>query len=186
VSARTVAPALALLAALAGCGEDKEPISPVEAYRQATTQQQQQQEQATTSDDEPQEKPKPKGPPKKATVKIVAPKPNAKTGPDVRVRFEVSGLELATPENFADADRAHLHVLLDEGKFDDPQHSPAPGSLVQQDGSGGRYSPVIKTTIVYQDIPRGRHKVRVEIVAGDHNGGGLSSDAVEFDVGGQD
>jgi hypothetical protein len=115
---------------------------------------------------------------------VAQPRPQAAYGPDVTVRVEVGGIQLATEEQVSTPDRrlAHLHAVMDNGRLDGPAHSPASDELVRRDGAGERsYSPVVAQEFTYRDLPPGRHTLRVSLVPNDHTGPPELTDDVVVD-----
>jgi hypothetical protein len=107
-------------------------------------------------------------------------------GKEIPVRFdlELDDYKLApvadVMKNKA-KDLAHLHVILDDGRYDTPEHSSSP--LFEQEDSSGLYSAVVTPEIVYRDIPPGPHEIRVELVYNDHDPkSGIAGDKIAFEV----
>jgi hypothetical protein len=65
--------------------------------------------------------------------------------------------------------KGHLHFSLDDGKYDHPKYSGANGKLAVQLGVDGKYSPAVKPTITYQNIPAGKHTLEVYLANNDHS-----------------
>ncbi len=112
---------------------------------------------------------------------ITSPKQGATIkGTRVVVRLRVDP-KLARHDQVRKDDRdglVHLHALLDEGKWDTPEHSSS--SLFNAEGQTG-YSALVDDVLVYEDIPPGRHRLRVELVHNDHvPGSGIAEAALEF------
>ena len=160
MTARTAAALSTVAAALAltGCGADSEPADyrPLANYR-----------------------------PGDFTLKIVAPQNGAVVeSSDVEVRVEVTGIKIADAEHFAtpDTELAHLHLIMDEGKLDDAEHSPATAELVEKEQMSERnYSPVGSETATYKNIPPGQHHLRASLVTNDHSGPVTLTDDVSID-----
>jgi hypothetical protein len=66
------------------------------------------------------------------------------------------------------AGEGHLLFSLDRGKFDHPAYSGANGRLAAKVGLEGKYSLSAKTTMVYKDIPEGKHTIVVYLARNDH------------------
>lgn len=62
----------------------------------------------------------------------------------------------------------HLLFSLDRGKFDHPKYAGANGRLAAKIGLEAKFSPAVKTKIVYRHIPEGSHTVVVYLAANDH------------------
>lgn len=112
------------------------------------------------------------------SLTLLEPAPGAVVdGRRVVVRVRVDG-DLARPEdvptNTAEG-LVHIHLQLDGGEFDTPEHSASP--LIAQENSEGSYSGMASTTMTYRDLPPGRHELRAELVANDHDPGGDISSA---------
>ncbi len=58
------------------------------------------------------------------------------------------------------AGQGHLHFQMDKGKFDFPKYSGANGQLAVKLGVAGTYSPAVKPTITYRNLPKGKHMSR--------------------------
>jgi hypothetical protein len=107
-------------------------------------------------------------------------------GAEVPVRFDlkVDDYKLAqaadVPTNKA-KELTHLHVILDDGQYDTPEHSSSP--LFEQEDSSGKYSALVEPQVTYRDIPPGPHTLRVELVYNDHDPkSGIAGDKIEFEV----
>lgn len=68
--------------------------------------------------------------------------------------------------------RGHLHFELDGGKFDNSKHSGANGKLAEQLGTDGKYSPSVTPTITYENLPKGKHVLKVYVANNDHSESG--------------
>jgi hypothetical protein len=107
-------------------------------------------------------------------------------GKEIPVRFdlEVDDYKLAPVAEVMTnkaKDLAHLHVILDDGRYDTPEHSSSP--LFAKEKSSGLYSAVVTPEIIYRDIPPGPHEVRVELVYNDHDPkSGIAGDKIAFEV----
>jgi hypothetical protein len=103
-------------------------------------------------------------------------------GSQIVVRLRVDG-ELTPPAQVVDHSEGlvHLHVVLDDGSLDTPEHSSAPFFDLEQ--SAGSHSALATTRLVYRDIPPGPHTVRVELVPHDHDPAqGIAGAGVAFTV----
>lgn len=69
----------------------------------------------------------------------------------------------------AEAGRGHLHFELDGGKYDSSRYSGANGKLAEQLGTDGKYSPSVEPTITYQNLPKGKHVLKVYVANNDHS-----------------
>lgn len=68
--------------------------------------------------------------------------------------------------------QGHLHFELDGGKFDNSKHSGANGKLAEQLGTDGKYSPSVAPTITYENLPKGKHVLKVYVANNDHSESG--------------
>ena len=66
----------------------------------------------------------------------------------------------------------HLHFELDGGKFDSAKYSGANGKLAEQLGTDGKYSPSVAPTITYDNLPQGKHVLKVYVANNDHSDSG--------------
>ncbi len=66
----------------------------------------------------------------------------------------------------------HIHFSLDGGKFDSAKYSGANGKLAEQLGTDGKYSPSVAPTITYNNIPKGKHVLKVYVANNDHSESG--------------
>ena len=96
----------------------------------------------------------------------------------VRARVKLSGFQI-------DADnvgrqpqhgKGHLHFSMDNGKFDKPKYSGANGQLAVKLGVQGKYSPAVKPTITYRNLPAGEHTLKVFVVNNDHSNTGTEAE----------
>lgn len=112
-----------------------------------------------------------------ARVTIVTPAAGASEARTFQVRVRVTGFRIERPARTADSRSrvGHLHFSLDAGRFDQPRYSGANGRMALDLGVNGFYSPAYRPTIVYRDIPRGRHRLRVELVSGDDRAIGVGA-----------
>ncbi|HEV2061002.1 MAG TPA: hypothetical protein VGR11_16750 [Solirubrobacteraceae bacterium] len=72
----------------------------------------------------------------------------------------------------AEAGHGHLHFELDGGKYDTSKHSGANGKLAEQLGTDGKYSPSVAPTITYENLPKGKHVLKVYVANNDHSESG--------------
>ena len=154
-----VLPASALVAlSLAACGDDKKESSggsttPAPAEQQVET--------------------------PKIGVAFEKPKPDSKVGAKFTAVVKLSNFELDA-ENVGKKPtlgKGHLHFSLDDGKFDYPKYSGENGKLAKQLGVTGKYSPSVEPKITYQDIPKGKHTLKVELANNDHSAAGATASA---------
>ncbi len=66
----------------------------------------------------------------------------------------------------------HLHFELDGGKYDSAKYSGANGELAEQLGTDGKYSPAVAPEITYENLPAGRHVLKVYAANNDHSENG--------------
>jgi hypothetical protein len=66
----------------------------------------------------------------------------------------------------------HLHFELDGGKYDSAKYSGANGKLAEQLGTDGKYSPAVAPEITYENLPAGRHVLKVYVANNDHSENG--------------
>jgi len=69
----------------------------------------------------------------------------------------------------------HLHFSVDGGKFDKPKYSGENGKLAVKLGTDGKYSPAAEPRITYEDLPPGKHTLKVELVNNDHTPAGAEA-----------
>jgi hypothetical protein len=72
----------------------------------------------------------------------------------------------------SEAGHGHLHFELDGGKYDSAKFSGANGKLAEQLGTDGKYSPSVAPTITYNNIPKGKHVLKVYVANNDHSESG--------------
>jgi hypothetical protein len=113
----------------------------------------------------------------RAKVRFVTPKEASTQAGTVVVRVKLSHFKLA-PKKVGQAAKpgeGHLHFSLDQGKFDRPQYSGANGREAVKLGVQGKYSPSVKPTIVYTNLPTGTHELEVYLANNDHTNTGVNS-----------
>jgi plastocyanin len=118
-----------------------------------------------------------------ATVSFVAPKEGAAVSGRVKARVKLSGFTLdpkAVGKKPVEG-HGHLHFSLDGGKYDHPKYSGANGKLAVQLGVDGKYSPSVTPTIVYSNLPEGKHELEVYLANNDHSDTGVEA-RTEFTV----
>lgn len=126
-------------------------------------------------------------PPGQATSVVIAkPAPgDTLPGDQVKVHFRLNGdlaPTAAVPSDHREG-LGHLHVVLGDGRFDEPGHSDS--QLFEVEGSSGRFSAVANDppALTYTDVPPGDYTLRVELVPNDHAPGTtMSQHSVEFSV----
>jgi hypothetical protein len=113
----------------------------------------------------------------RAKVTFVTPKEASTQPGTVVVRVEVTNFKLAPNKvgKAAKQGEGHLHFSLDQGKFDRPKYSGPNGKEAVKLGVQGRYSPSVKPTIVYTNLPTGTHELEVYLANNDHSNTGVSS-----------
>ena len=118
-----------------------------------------------------------------AKVRFITPKEGSTIGPTVVARVKVTNFKLAPNKvgKPAKQGEGHLHFSLDHGKFDHPKYSGANGQQAVKLGVAGQYSPSVKPTIVYSNIPTGIHELEVWLANNDHTSTGVT-DFVSFIV----
>jgi hypothetical protein len=112
-----------------------------------------------------------------AKVRFVAPKEASTQPGTVIVRVKLTHFKLA-PKKVGQAAKqgeGHLHFSLDQGKFDRPKYSGPNGKEAVKLGVQGKYSPSVKPTIVYTNVPTGTHELEVYLANNDHTNTGVSS-----------
>jgi hypothetical protein len=107
----------------------------------------------------------------KASVSFTSPKSGSTVEGTVtaNVSLENFELDLAAVGKANEKGKGHLHFALDEGKYDHPKYSGANGKLAVQLGVDGKYSPSVKPTITYKNIPAGKHTLEVYLANNDHS-----------------
>jgi hypothetical protein len=95
----------------------------------------------------------------------------------------ITGFKLLRSELRArpQAGGGHLHFILDDGRFDQPQFSGVNGRLALRLGVNGFYSPAYVPSIEYHRIPTGVHTLIVELVNTDERPTGVKT-SVTFRV----
>jgi plastocyanin len=119
-----------------------------------------------------------------AKVSFVSPQAGAVVSSPVKVKVQVSGFTL-DPEAVGKKPvegHGHLHFSMDEGKYDHPKYSGANGKLAVKLGVDGKYSPSVTPTIVYSNLPKGKHELEVYLANNDHSDTGVEA-KTEFTVG---
>jgi hypothetical protein len=115
----------------------------------------------------------------KVGVAFEKPKPNKKVGSKFTAVVKLSNFKL-DPKDVGKKPKlgkGHLHFSLDGGKFDFPKYSGANGKLAKKLGVTGKYSPSVEPKITYQDIPKGKHTIKVELANNDHSPAGATASA---------
>jgi hypothetical protein len=112
-----------------------------------------------------------------AKVKFVTPKEASTQGATVVVRVTLAHFKLAPKQvgKAAKQGEGHLHFSLDQGKFDRPKYSGPNGKEAVKLGVQGKYSPSVKPTIVYTNLPTGTHELEVYLANNDHTNTGVNS-----------
>jgi hypothetical protein len=115
----------------------------------------------------------------KIGVAFEEPKPNAKvkskfTAAVTLSNFEVDAKDVGKQPKLG---KGHLHFSLDGGKFDFAKYSGENGKLAKKLGVAGKYSPAVEPKITYQDIPKGKHTLKVELANNDHSPAGATASA---------
>ena len=154
-----VLPVSALAAlSLAACGDDEKESSSA----------------STTPKPVPQKAEAPK-----IGVAFEKPQPGKKVGSKFTAVVKLSNFEL-DPKDVGKKPtlgKGHLHFSLDGGKFDFEKYSGANGKLAKKLGVAGKYSPSVEPKITYQDIPKGKHTIKVELANNDHSAAGATASA---------
>jgi len=112
-----------------------------------------------------------------ASVEFLAPKKGTTTGPTVTTKVRLSNFKLA-PNDVGKAPvegEGHLHFSMDDGKFDYPKYSGANGKLAKQLHVEGKYSPALKPTITYSNLPTGQHNLEVYLANNNHTNTGVEA-----------
>ncbi|HKP91503.1 MAG TPA: hypothetical protein VJT75_16170 [Thermoleophilaceae bacterium] len=115
----------------------------------------------------------------KVGVAFTKPKADSKVGPKFTATVTLSNFEL-DPKDVGKQPKlgkGHLHFSLDGGKFDFPKYSGENGKLAKKLGVTGKYSPSVEPKITYQDIPKGKHTIKVELANNDHSPAGATASA---------
>ena len=148
MTSRTALPCLAAALVVAGCGDTERSKS--------------------TNEQSPAPATEGSGP--KAKVTFVAPKDGSTTGDKftAKVKLENFQLDPAGVGKSPVPGKGHLHFQLDGGRFDIPENSGANGQLAKKLGVDGRYSPSTTTSITYEKIPPGEHKLEVYLANNNH------------------
>jgi hypothetical protein len=118
-----------------------------------------------------------------AKVSFVSPAEGASVSGPVKVKVNLSGFAL-DPKAVGTASvegHGHLHFAMDEGKYDHPKYSGANGKLAVKLGVDGKYSPSVTPSIVYTNLPKGKHELEVYLANNDHSDTGVEA-KTEFTV----
>ncbi len=94
---------------------------------------------------------------------------NSDAGFTAQVEMENFEVDAEAVGKQAQANKGHLHFSLDGGKFDKPKYSGANGKLAVQLGTDGKYSPAVEPTITYDNLPKGKHTLKVFLANNDHS-----------------
>jgi hypothetical protein len=113
----------------------------------------------------------------RAKVRFVTPKEASTQSGTVVARVKFTHFRLAPGKvgKAAKQGEGHLHFSLDQGKFDRPKYSGPNGKEAVKLGVQGKYSPSVKPTIVYTNLPTGTHELEVYLANNDHTSTGVSS-----------
>ena len=104
-----------------------------------------------------------------ASVTIASPRQGSAVGPKVRVVVKVSGFRIdGSYQGEPRSDVGHLHFSMDNGSFDFPRYSGKNGHDAAKWGTQGRFSPAFAPTITYDNLPPGRHTLRVALANSAH------------------
>lgn len=105
-----------------------------------------------------------------SSVSFVTPKANAMTGSTVTSTVKIRNFKInaAAVGKAPKAGQGHLHFQLDKGKFDYPKYSGANGKLAVQLKVAGVYSPAVKPTITYRNLPKGKHTLKIFLARNNH------------------
>ncbi len=97
-----------------------------------------------------------------SSVRFVTPKAGAVTKSKATFTVKISNFKInaAAVGKSPKAGQGHLHFQMDKGKFDFPKYSGANGQLAVKLGVAGTYSPAVKPTITYRNLPKGKHMSR--------------------------
>ena len=109
-----------------------------------------------------------------SSVRFVTPKAGATVmASKVTATVKLTNLKInaAAVGKASMAREGHLHFQLDKGKFDFPKYSGANGKLAVKLGVDGTYSPAVKPTITYRNLPKGKHTLKVFLAANNHQNG---------------
>jgi hypothetical protein len=148
--------------AIAGCGDEK---------RSDSTSEQAPATEGST----------PSGP--KPAVAFVTPKDGATTGDKFTAKVKLENFEI-DPTAVGKSPvpgKGHLHFQLDGGRFDIPENSGENGKIAKKLGVDGKYSPSTTTSITYEKIPPGKHKLAVYLANNNHTDTGAEA-KTEFTV----
>jgi hypothetical protein len=110
-----------------------------------------------------------------AKVSFVTPTEASTQGATIVVRVKLTRFKLAPHQvgKAAKQGEGHLHFSLDQGKFDRPKYSGPNGKEAVKLGVQGKYSPSVKPTIVYTNLPTGTHELEVYLANNDHTDTGV-------------
>ena len=105
-----------------------------------------------------------------SSVRFVTPKVNAVTKSKVTFTVKLTKFKInaAAVGKAPRAGEGHLHFQMDKGKLDYPRYSGANGKLAVKLGVAGTYSPAVKPTITYRNLPRGKHTLKVFLAKNNH------------------
>jgi hypothetical protein len=122
-------------------------------------------EEAATAKDEAASAPK---------VAFTSPGAGDSVGSKFTAKVDISGFQIDAKDVGKKAvdGRGHLHFSLDGGKYDSAKFSGANGKLAEQLGTDGKYSPSVAPTITYNNIPKGKHVLKVYVANNDHSESG--------------
>jgi hypothetical protein len=112
-----------------------------------------------------------------AKVRFVTPKEASTQPATVVARVKLIHFKLAPKQvgKAAKQGEGHLHFSLDRGQFDRPKYSGPNGKEAVKLGVEGKYSPSVKPTIVYTNLPTGTHELEVYLANNDHTNTGVYS-----------
>ena len=104
-------------------------------------------------------------------VRFLTPKAGVTTKSKVTFTVKLRNFELDAKEvgKMKKAHMGNLHFSMDNGKYDHPRYSGANGQLAVMLGTAGKYSPAVKPSITYANLPRGKHTLVVMLANNDHS-----------------
>jgi len=113
----------------------------------------------------------------KPSVSFTAPMDGSTQGDPVTATVKLEDFAIAPSKvgGSNSSGKGHLHFSLDAGKYDYPKYSGANGALAKKLGVEGKYSPSVKPTITYKNIPAGEHTLTVNIANNDHSDEGAQA-----------
>jgi hypothetical protein len=119
----------------------------------------------------------------KAKVTFVTPKDGSTVSDKFTAKVKLENFEIdpAAVGKSPVPGKGHLHFQLDGGRFDIPANSGENGKLAQKLGVDGKYSPSTTTSITYEKIPPGKHKLEVYLANNNHTDTGAEAET-EFSV----